>query len=391
MPLSRMPLSRRSAAGHRPAATWGKRILPRASAYRCGCGSTKSRNRCRSPNAITRLSATLFPVAPSSSLKGRRCGWSRAIPGWCQRALGTVTGYWSRLQLWRRPRPLRKCMGATWCKPWRQPTKPRRHPPAPKPKAVERARRGHARRQSMEAKAMGTTGLEVFDKTLHTTNLWLDEICAEIGPDKHLAWHVLGAVLRSIRDELLIGQSAHLAAQLPLLVRGAYFDQYRPAAQPVAERSHEDFIARIRQELAGCRPVRPDLAATAVMRTLNRHITEGQIKKARDALPKGIRALWPEPEQTAKSATAAPRAEVPAPGAPLPSRDAVEGQPERTGAATGTPSMAQSAPGSPSATPVGAEPAAAKAAERAMSDQGGANRAGAKMRTRRKGKLPAEP
>src|SRR5262249_13292864 len=167
---------------------------------------------------------------------------------------------------------------------------------------------------------MAATGLEVFDKTLHTTNLWLDEICAEIGPDKHLAWHVLGAVLRSIRDELLIGQSAHLAAQLPLLVRGAYFDQYRPAAQPLAERSQEDFIARIRQELAGCRPVRPDLAATAVMRTLNRHITEGQVKKARDALPKGIRALWPEPEQTGKTEIAAPRTEQPVPGAAAPSQ-----------------------------------------------------------------------
>jgi uncharacterized protein (DUF2267 family) len=243
---------------------------------------------------------------------------------------------------------------------------------------------------------MATTGLEVFDKTLHTTNQWLDEICAEIGPDKHLAWHVLGAVLRSIRDELLTGQSAHLAAQLPLLVRGAFFDQYRPAAQPVAERSQEDFIARIRQELAGCRPVRPDLAASAVMRTLNRHITEGQIKKARDALPKGIRALWPEPEQAARGATAVPRAEESAPAAPLPSekqsasgsRDAVERQPERTVAA-GTPSVAQSAPGSPSTTP--AKPATAKAAERAISDPGGSTRTGTKMRTKRKGKMPAEP
>jgi len=230
----------------------------------------------------------------------------------------------------------------------------------------------------MEAKAMATTGLEVFDKTLHTTNLWLDEICAEIGPDKHLAWHVLGAVLRSIRDELLIGQSAHLAAQLPLLVRGAYFDQYRPAAQPVPERSQEDFIARIRHELAGCRPVRTDLAATAVMRTLNRHITEGQVRKARDALPKGIRALWPEPEQIAKSVTAAPRADEPAPRAPAPSqkqpaegsRDIVERELERTGAATGAPSIAQSAPGLPpglprdSSRPVDAEPATAKAGER---------------------------
>jgi len=231
---------------------------------------------------------------------------------------------------------------------------------------------------------MATTGLEVFDKTLHTTNLWLDEICAEIGPDKHLAWHVLGAVLRSIRDELLIGQSAHLAAQLPLLVRGAYFDQYRPAAQPVSERSQEDFIARIRQELAGSRPVRPDLAATAVMRTLNRHITEGQIKKARDALPKGVRALWPEPDQAAKSETAAPHAEEP--GAPTFSQkhaaegsgDPVERALERTGAATGTSSTAQSAPGS-------VDLATAKASERAMSNGRGSNRGGAKTRRKRGG------
>jgi uncharacterized protein (DUF2267 family) len=166
---------------------------------------------------------------------------------------------------------------------------------------------------------MATTGLEVFDKTLHTTNQWLDEISAEIGPDRHLAWHVLGAVLRCIRDEMLVDQSAHLAAQLPLLIRGAYFDQYRPASQPVSARSRDQFIARIQQELAGSRPIDPILAAAAVMRTLNRHITEGQIKKARDALPKGVRALWPEPDQTVKSATAAPGAKEPVPGAPGPS------------------------------------------------------------------------
>jgi len=147
---------------------------------------------------------------------------------------------------------------------------------------------------------MATTGLEVFDKTLHTTNLWLDEISQEIGPDRHLAWHVLGAVLRSIRDEMLVEQSAHFAAQLPLLIRGAYFDQYRPAVQPLSARSQQDFIARIVHELAGSRPIRADHAATAVMRTLNRHVTEGQIKKVRDALPKGVRALWPEPDHAAK-------------------------------------------------------------------------------------------
>jgi uncharacterized protein (DUF2267 family) len=155
----------------------------------------------------------------------------------------------------------------------------------------------------MEATAMATTGLEVFDRTLHTTNLWLDEINAEIGPDRHLAWHVLGAVLRSIRDEMQVEQSAHFAAQLPLLIRGAYFDQYRPATQPAEHRSHDDFIARIQHEMDGARPVNVQQAAAAVMRTLNRHVTEGQVKKVRDALPKGVRAMWPEPEHKAPEHT----------------------------------------------------------------------------------------
>lgn len=49
---------------------------------------------------------------------------------------------------------------------------------------------------------MSTNGLEVFDKTIQTTNIWLDEIMDEMGPDRQLAWHTLGAVLRALRDRL---------------------------------------------------------------------------------------------------------------------------------------------------------------------------------------------
>src|SRR6516225_5392039 len=190
---------------------------------------------------------------------------------------------------------------------------------------------------------MATTGLEVFDKTLHTTNLWLDEISAEIGPDRHLAWHVLGAVLRSIRDEMQVEQSAHFAAQLPLLIRGAYFDQYRPATQPAEHRSHDDFIARIQHEMDGARPVNVQQAAAAVMRTLNRHVTEGQVKKVRDALPKGVRAMWPEPDHAVKHAEPARSAGEQTPAA---RRVPETAGAERTAAAEPS-SIAQSAPGLP--------------------------------------------
>jgi uncharacterized protein (DUF2267 family) len=220
---------------------------------------------------------------------------------------------------------------------------------------------------------MATTGLEVFDRTLHTTNLWLDEISAEIGPDRHLAWHVLGAVLRSIRDEMQVEQSAHFAAQLPLLIRGAYFDQYRPAVQPASARSHDDFIARIHHDLDGSRPVNAEHVATAVMRTLNRHVTEGQVKKVRDSLPKGVRAMWPEPDGTAKGAASAQPIGQPARRAPA-HRPAEGGrgtggrEPYGADAAAEASSIAQSAPGLPndSSRPVEVDAAQTAAVERAM-------------------------
>ena len=82
---------------------------------------------------------------------------------------------------------------------------------------------------------MSATGLDVFDKTLQTTNIWLDEIMAKLGPDRQVAWHVLGAVLHALRDRLQIGLAVHLGAQLPLLVRGLYYDQWHPSEQTLKQ------------------------------------------------------------------------------------------------------------------------------------------------------------
>ena len=79
---------------------------------------------------------------------------------------------------------------------------------------------------------MSANGLEVFDKTLETTHIWLGEIMEDIGPDRQVAWKVLSVVLHKLRDRLPIGVAAHLGAQLPLLVRGVYYDQVQPSRLP---------------------------------------------------------------------------------------------------------------------------------------------------------------
>ncbi|MGE3691347.1 MAG: DUF2267 domain-containing protein [Novosphingobium sp.] len=141
---------------------------------------------------------------------------------------------------------------------------------------------------------MSATGLEVFDKTLHATHTWLGEITSRLGPDKHLAWRSLGAVLHVLRDRLPADLSAHLGAQLPLLVRGLYYDQYEPSRQPSQVNSSEDFVAEVERLLEDTRTVGPKDAIEAVLNVLDHHVSAGQIEKVRHALPKGLATLWPE-------------------------------------------------------------------------------------------------
>ncbi|MBV8094678.1 MAG: DUF2267 domain-containing protein [Acetobacteraceae bacterium] len=150
---------------------------------------------------------------------------------------------------------------------------------------------------------MSATGLEVFDKTLQITNTWLEELMTEIGPQRQVAWHALSAVLQVVRDRLPIELSAHLAAQLPLLVRGAYFDQWRPEKQPDIFRTEQEFQARVEAKLTGTRPVNVREVARAIFGVLDRHVTPGQIEKVREALPEHVRALWPAPGQFQPAAT----------------------------------------------------------------------------------------
>src|SRR5436305_2221398 len=92
-----------------------------------------------------------------------------------------------------------------------------------------------------EEAAVSATGLEVFDRTLQTTHIWLDEIIEDLATDRQTAWHVLGAVMRSLRDRLPPELSAHLSAELPLLVRGVYFDRWRPGRENLKIRSMAEF------------------------------------------------------------------------------------------------------------------------------------------------------
>src|SRR5690242_11277502 len=93
---------------------------------------------------------------------------------------------------------------------------------------------------------MSTVGLEGLNHTVQLTHEWINELDDRIGwNDKARSYRLLKAVFHALRDWLPVNESADFAAQLPQLLRGAYYEQWRPATTPIKQRSKADFIARV--------------------------------------------------------------------------------------------------------------------------------------------------
>ncbi|RUU48586.1 DUF2267 domain-containing protein, partial [Mesorhizobium sp. M6A.T.Ca.TU.002.02.2.1] len=101
----------------------------------------------------------------------------------------------------------------------------------------------------------------------------------------------LGAVLHALRDRMQPDLAAHLGSQLPILVRGAYYDQYQPSKTPEKLRSLDEFLAKIKAELEFTRPVDSKDAFKVVSKVLAHHVGEGQMIKVWESLPAEIRRV----------------------------------------------------------------------------------------------------
>jgi uncharacterized protein (DUF2267 family) len=108
-----------------------------------------------------------------------------------------------------------------------------------------------------------------------------------------------------LRDRLTLGLAVHLGAQLPLLVRGLYYDQWRPSEQPLKLRSADEFLEHVSKGLTGIRPVNVRAATQAVFQVLSHYVDPDQVANVRDALPEQVRALWPGADRSKRYEPAA--------------------------------------------------------------------------------------
>lgn len=140
---------------------------------------------------------------------------------------------------------------------------------------------------------MATNGLAVFDRTLHESNLWLKELMDELGMDsREDAYAALKATLHALRDRIGPANAVHLGAQLPILLRGVFYEGWHPAGTPTHERHLGAFIDHLAQRLPARLADEAGPIARAVFNVMWRRIDVGEVAKLIEMLPLELRDLF---------------------------------------------------------------------------------------------------
>jgi uncharacterized protein (DUF2267 family) len=89
---------------------------------------------------------------------------------------------------------------------------------------------------------------------------------------------------------------AHLGAQLPMLIRGVYYEGWDPTPAWRENRREPAFLAAVARELHGHLELKDtERVARIVLRVVAENLTPGETHKIVARLPHELRALWPAP------------------------------------------------------------------------------------------------
>jgi uncharacterized protein (DUF2267 family) len=144
---------------------------------------------------------------------------------------------------------------------------------------------------------MPLTNVPSLNRSAHKTQVWLKDL-SERGhlEDEQQAYSVLRAVLHALRDRLTVDEAANFAAQLPMIVRGVFYEGWKPSVTPIKYKDRAEFYERIRHELRDKANVDVVHGTEAVFGLLTTKITAGEMANVREMMPADLRLLWPDAE-----------------------------------------------------------------------------------------------
>jgi len=140
---------------------------------------------------------------------------------------------------------------------------------------------------------MNHQGIQVIDTTVQKTHEWISAVAELSHLEKNDAYKALRAVLHTFRDRLPVDVSAHLSAQLPMLIRGLFYESWEPMRLP-KKMNYDEFLQAIGEKIVTNHFIDPVRVTQDVFPAMSRFLAPGEIQKVKLSLPHDIQELWPE-------------------------------------------------------------------------------------------------
>ncbi|NYF58760.1 DUF2267 domain-containing protein [Micromonospora purpureochromogenes] len=134
-----------------------------------------------------------------------------------------------------------------------------------------------------------------FESSLEKTNLMLKDIEQAYGwpkEQRNQSYCALRTVLHLLRDRMPVQESVEFAAQLPVLVRGIYFDGWKPMDVPI-KLNRDDFLLEVRRHFPYDVEGGTERVVQVVLDALSRHVTPGQWDDVKDTMPSDLQRMMP--------------------------------------------------------------------------------------------------
>jgi uncharacterized protein (DUF2267 family) len=132
----------------------------------------------------------------------------------------------------------------------------------------------------------------IIERSVEKANIWLKDVASELGDgDRHYAYRVLRAVLHVLRDRLTIDVAAKLAAQMPTLIRGIYYEDWDPSRTPTPAHTVDTFLEHVVSEGRFSGEAEASVAVTAIAAVLRKRLSPGEIDAILAVLPERLRVL----------------------------------------------------------------------------------------------------
>jgi uncharacterized protein (DUF2267 family) len=100
------------------------------------------------------------------------------------------------------------------------------------------------------------------------------------------------SAIKTLRDRLPIDLAVHFGAQLPMLIRGLYYEGREPSKVPI-KMSREEFLAVVQSRIIADRVFDPVETGLNVLAIVGNHVGNGEMRKIMDGFPREMQSFFP--------------------------------------------------------------------------------------------------